>query len=71
MQRLFAPILAYQDGKSAHEAEDDDLDQENGGVGSGDGGELVTAQKAHHEGVHKAQGGGDEVLQDQRKGQEK
>ena len=64
-----APVLAHQDGLAAEKAEDDDLDQEDGGVGGGDGGELVAAQKSHHEGVHKAQGGGDEILQDQRERQ--
>ncbi len=44
--------------------------QVDGGVGGGDGGELVAAQQPHHEGVHKAQGRGDEVLQDQRQRQQ-
>ncbi len=36
--------------------------QVDGGVGGGDGGELVAAKQAHHEGVHKTQGRGNEVL---------
>lgn len=63
-------VLADQNGQSAHEAEDDDLNQKDGGVGRRDGGELIVAQQAHHEGVHKAQGSGDEILQDQRQGQQ-
>ena len=66
-----APVLAHQDGKTADEAEDDDLHQEDGGVGRGDGGELRLSQQAHHEGVHEAQGSGDEVLQNQRQSQKK
>ena len=69
VQVLLAPVLAHQDGEAAHEAEDDDLDEVDGGVGGGDGGEFVAAKQPHHEGVHKTQGRGNEVLGDQRKRQ--
>mgnify|MGYP000445991316 CR=1 FL=1 len=36
----------------------------------GDGGEFVAAKQPHHEGVHKSQGSGDEILQDQRQSQQ-
>ena len=65
----FAPVLAGQDGEAAEQAQNDDLQHVDGGVGGGDGGELVLAQHTHHEGVHEPQGGGDQVLQDQRQGQ--
>ncbi len=66
-----APVLADQHRQAADQAEDDDLDQEDGGVGGGDGRELCLTQQAHHEGVHKAQGGGNQVLEDQRQSQQK
>ena len=64
-----APVLAHQNGQAADEAQNDDLHQKDRGVGGGDGGQLVLPQQPHHEGVHKAQGGRDEVLQNQRQGQ--
>ena len=69
VQVLLAPVLTHQDGEAAHQSEDDDLDEVDGGIGGGDGGELVAAEQSHHEGVHKAQGRGDEVLNNQRKRQ--
>ena len=58
-----APVLAHQNGEAALEAEDHQLQDEDRDVGGGDGGHLGVAQKAHHEGVREAQGGGDKVLQ--------
>ena len=51
------------------QAEDNELNDINGYIGHGDGGHLLLAYQTHHEGVHKAQGGGDQVLQHHRQGQ--
>ena len=65
-----APVLAGQDGESAEQAQDDDLEQVDGRVGGSDSGQLILPQHTHHEGVHKSQGSGDEILQDQRQSQQ-
>ena len=51
-----APVLAGQDGESAEQAQDDDLEQVDGRVGGSDSGQLILPQHTHHEGVHKSQG---------------
>ena len=37
---------------------------EDGYIGHGDGGHLLLTDQTHHEGVHEAKRGGDEVLKD-------
>ena len=49
--------------QAAHQAENAALQQENRSVGGGNGRQLVAADKAHHEGVHHGQTGGDQILQ--------
>ena len=64
-----APELADEHTGAALQAEDNELNDINGYIGHGDGGHLLLAYQAYHEGVHKAQGGGDQVLQHHRQGQ--
>ena len=44
--------------------ENDELDDIDGYIGHGDGGHLLLTDQTHHEGVHEAKRGGDEVLKD-------
>ena len=64
-----APVLADQHRQAALETEDHHLDNENRHIGGGNSRHLGVAQQAHHKGVRKAQGGGNDILQDHRQAQ--
>ncbi|MPN45536.1 hypothetical protein SDC9_193103 [bioreactor metagenome] len=61
--------MAHHYSEAAHKTENNNLNQENRRIGSGNRGQLVVAEKAHHKGVHETQRRGDEVLQDHGKRQ--
>ncbi len=63
LQILFAPVLADEDAHAGLDAEHDGDQQEHRHVGGGDGGHLVVAQLADHEGVDETEREGDKILQ--------
>lgn len=58
-----SPELADENTGTALQTEDNELDDIDGYVGHGDSGHLLLSHKAHHKGVHEAEGGGDKILQ--------
>ena len=58
------PELADEHAGAALQTENDELDDIDGYIGHGDGGHLLLTDQTHHEGVHEAKRGGDEVLKD-------
>ena len=66
-----APVLADEHARPALQSEDDELDDEDGHIRYRDGGHLLAAEQTDHEGIEKAERGGDEILHDDGQGEQK
>ena len=65
-----APELADQHRRAALQPKDHQLDNEHRQVGLGHSGQRGFPQTAHHKGIHQAQQGGTQILQQDRQGQQ-